>query len=416
MSMLIRNASFVLTQRNGILKGSDIFVDDGRIVKIGKNLKHPAEFVVDGRKKVVMPGLVNPHTHVAMTLFRGTPDNLPVIEWLQKYIWPMEARLKPKDVYYGSLIGCIEMIKNGITTFGDMYHFADQVGLAVKDIGMRALVSRVLFSSEELSTVPEGMKGVKQLKQTLKKVRQIKSSRVVNWLGPHSPYSCSEEMLKKVKEISEKEKLKINIHLSESKSEVEEMKKKRGESPVEFLDEIGFLDSTVTAAHCVHVSESDMEILKEKKVSVVHCPISNMRLGSGVAPVCEMVKKGIIVGLGTDGPASNTSLDLFQEMNVATSLHKISKNQILDFATINAAKCLGLENQIGSIEVGKRADIIVLDTKHIDSLSGKSVESVIIDGVVVAEGGKILTINKQKISEKFQKVVENLKAKNSKPL
>jgi len=411
MSMLIRNASFVMTQRNGILKGSDIFIDDGRIAEIGKNLKHPAEFVVDGRKKIVMPGLVNPHTHVAMTLFRGTPDNFPVIEWLQKYIWPMEARLKPKDVYYGSLVGCMEMIKNGITTFGDMYFFADQVGLAVKDVGMRALVSSVIYD-----VLPENMRELKKLDQLLKKVKQIKSKKVRSWLGPHSPYSCSEDTLKKIKEISEKEKLKINIHLSESKSEVEEMKKKRGKSPVEFLDDIGFLDSTVTAAHCVHVSETDMKILKEKKVSVVHCPISNMKLGSGVAPVCEMVKKGITVGLGTDGPASNTSLDLFQEMNAATSLHKIKKNQILDFATINAAKCLGLENEIGSIEVGKKADIIILGTKHIDSLSGKSVESVIIDGTVVVENREILTINEQQILEKFQKVVDDLKAKNSKPL
>jgi len=411
MSMLIRNASFVMTQRNGILKGSDIFIDDDRIVEIGKNLKHPAEFVVDGRKKIVMPGLVNPHTHVAMTLFRGTPDNLPVMEWLQKYIWPMEARLKPKDVYYGSIIGCMEMMKNGVTTFGDMYFFADQVGLAVKDVGMRALVSSVV-----LEAVSEKMGGIKQMEQTLKKVKQIKSKKVRSWLGPHSPYTCSEEMLKKVKKISEKEKLKINIHLSESKSEVEEMKKKRGKSPVEFLDDIRFLDSTVTAAHCVHVSETDMKILKEKKVSVVHCPTSNMRLGSGVAPVCEMIKKGITVGLGTDGPASNTSLDMFQEMNVATSIHKISKNEILNFVTINAAKCLGLENEIGSLEVGKKADIIILNAQDINSLSGKNVESVIIDGVIVVEDRKILTINEQEVLEKFQKVAEGLKARISKPL
>lgn len=410
MSILIKNASFVLVQK-GILKNQDIFIEDDKIIGIGKNLRNAAEFVVDGKKRFVMPGLVNPHTHVAMALFRGTPDNLPVIEWLQKYIWPMEARLKPKDVYYGSIIGCMEMMKNGITTFGDMYFFADQVGLAVKDVGMRALVSSVV-----LEVVSENMGGIKQLEQTLKKVKHIKSKKVRSWLGPHSPYSCSEEMLKKVKEISEKEKLKINIHLSESKSEVEEMKKKRGKSPVEFLDDIRFLDSTVTAAHCVHVSEADMKILKEKKVSVVHCPTSNIKLGSGVAPVCEMIKKGLTIGLGTDGPASNTSLDLFQEMNAATSIHKINKKEILDFATINAAKCLGLENEIGSIEVGKKADIIILNAQGIDSLSGKNVESVIIDGVVVVEDRKILTINEQGVLDKFQKAAEGLKARISKPL
>jgi len=410
MSILIKNASFILAKK-GILKDLDIFIEDDRITEIGKSLKRTADFIVDSKNKFVMPGLINPHTHVAMTLFRGTPDNLPVIEWLQKYIWPMEARLEPKDVYYGSLVGCMEMMKNGITTFGDMYFFADQVGLAVKDVGMRALVSSVV-----LEVVSEKMGGIKQLEQTLKKVNQIKSKRVRGWLGPHSPYSCSEEMLKKVKEISEKEKLRINIHLSESKSEVEEMKKKRGESPVEFLDDIGFLDSNLTAAHCVHVSDADIKILKEKKVSVVHCPTSNMRLGSGVAPVCEMIKKGLTVGLGTDGPASNASLDLFKEMDVAASLHKISKKEILDFVTINAAKCLGLENEIGSIEVGKKADIIILDAKDINSLSGKNVESVIIDGVVAVEDRKILTINEQGILEKFQKVVEGLKARTPKPL
>lgn len=410
MSILIKNTSFVLAQK-GILKDVDIFIEDDRITEIGKNLKKTADFVFDGKNKFVMPGLVNPHNHVAMTLFRGTPDNLPVMEWLQKYIWPMEARLKPKDVYYGSMVGCMEMMKNGITTFGDMYFFADQVGLAVKDVGIKALVSSVV-----LDVVPEKMGGIKQLEQTLKKVKRIKSKKVRSWLGPHSPYSCSEDILKRVKEISEKQKLRINIHLSESKSEVDEMKKKKGKSPVEFLDDIGFLDSTITAAHCVHVSETDMKILKEKKVSVVHCPTSNIRLGSGVAPVCEMMKNGITVGLGTDGPASNTSLDMFQEMNAAVSLHKINKKEILDFATINAAKCLGLENEIGSIEVGKKADIIILNAQGIDSLSGKNVESVIIDGAVVVEDRKILTINEQEVLEKFQKSAEGLKERISKPL
>jgi 5-methylthioadenosine/S-adenosylhomocysteine deaminase len=435
MSILIKDASFVLTQSKCILKDSDIFIEDDRIVEIGKNLKNSAEFVVDGRKKIVMPGLINSHTHVSMTLLRGLADDLPLMDWLKNHIWPTEQHLTAKDVYHGALLGCLEMIKSGTTCFGDMYFFADEVGRAVELSGIKSLVSSVV-----VDLLPENIAGLKVLTETLKKVRQLNCSRVIPWIGPHSPYSCSEETLKKVKEISKKEKLRINIHLSESESEIEEIKNKYEKNPVEFLDDLEFLDSSVVAAHCVHLTEKEMKILREKDVKVVHNPVSNMKTASGVAPVPEMLQKKICVALGTDGAASNNCLDLFQEMKFAALLHKINKlnptvipaERVLDFATVNGARALGLESQIGSIETGKKADIIILNVKKpnmtpilsnhsitshlVYSATGNDVETSIVDGKIIMENRKVLTLKEEDVIEKSQEVAEDLQSRTSKPL
>jgi len=434
MSILIRDASFVLTNGKGILKGYDIFIEEDKISEIGKNLKRSAEFVVDGRKKIVMPGLINSHTHVSMTLLRGLADDLPLMDWLKNHIWPTEQRLTAKDVYQGALLGCLEMIESGTTCFGDMYFFADEVGKAVKLSGIRSLVNSVV-----IDLLPENVAGLRVLAETLKKIRQLNCSRVTPWLCPHSPYGCSEETLRRVKEISRKEKLRINIHLSETKSEIEEIKKKHGKSPVEFLSEIEFLDSDVTAAHCVHLTDKEMKILKERDVKVVHNPVSNMKTASGVAPIPEMLEKKICVALGTDGAASNNCLDMFQEMKFAALLHKINKlnptvipaEVVLGFATVNGARALGLENQIGAIETGKKADIIILNIKKpnltpilsnhsvashlVYSATGNDVETSIVDGKIIMENRKVLTLDEEDVMEKAQEAAEDLQNR-SKPL
>jgi 5-methylthioadenosine/S-adenosylhomocysteine deaminase len=327
------------------------------------------------------------------------------------------------------------MIKSGTTCFGDMYFFADEVGRAVELSGIKSLVSSVV-----VDLLPENIAGLKVLTETLKKVRQLNCSRVIPWIGPHSPYSCSEETLKKVKEISKKEKLRINIHLSESESEIEEIKNKYEKNPVEFLDDLEFLDSSVVAAHCVHLTEKEMKILREKDVKVVHNPVSNMKTASGVAPVPEMLQKKICVALGTDGAASNNCLDLFQEMKFAALLHKINKlnptvipaERVLDFATVNGARALGLESQIGSIETGKKADIIILNVKKpnmtpilsnhsitshlVYSATGNDVETSIVDGKIIMENRKVLTLKEEDVIEKSQEVAEDLQSRTSKPL
>ncbi len=425
MSILIKNASFIITQnpKRQILKGVDIFVKDSRIAEIGKGVSRRAEHIIQGKKKLVLPGLINSHTHLAMSLFRGMADDLPLAEWLRDHIWPMEMRLTPKHIYYGTLLGCIESIKSGTTCLGDMYFGADEVARAVESSGLKALVSSVV-----VDLLPESKAGIKVMKKTLRKLKALKSDRVRPWLGPHSAYSCSEETLQKVKEISMGEGVRINIHLAESKSEVDEVVEKHGKKPVEFLDEIGFLSPNLTAVHCVQLTRDEIETLKRTDVKVVHNPCSNMKLASGIAPVPEMLEKGICVALGTDGPASNNRLDIFQEMKVAALLHKVNKldptvmpaEKILDIATINGAKALGLEKEIGSLETGKKADIAImnLDRPHLQpivsdrslishlvySATGDDVETVIINGEVVMKNRAILTVDESKVLDSVNKL------------
>jgi 5-methylthioadenosine/S-adenosylhomocysteine deaminase len=429
MSLLIKNASFILTQntKKEILKNTDIFIEDDKITGIGKNLNQSAEFVIDGRNKLVIPGLINSHTHLAMTLFRGVADDLPLMDWLKNYIWPMEMKLTAKDVYYGSLLGCLELIKTGTTCFGDMYFFEEEVGKAIEASGIRGLISSVV-----VDLLPKEMASVDVMVKTLKAIKELKCDRAIPWLGPHATYSCSPETLQKIKEIAQKENLRINIHLSETKSEVKEIKQKYGKTPIEFLESLNFLGPDTTAIHCVYPTKREIEILKERDTKIVHNPVSNMKTASGVSPVPEMVKQGICVALGTDGAASNNRLDLFQEMKIAALIHKVNKlnptvlpaEKVLEFATINGAKSLGLERQVGSIEVRKKADIVILNlndanlrpiisdhsiTSHlVYSATGSNVKTVVVDGKIIMENGKILTLEEENVIEKFQGVVEGL--------
>ena len=418
MGILIKNATFIITQnpKRQILKGADILVEGSRIAEIGVGIAGKAEHIIRGKERLVLPGLINPHTHLAMSLFRGMADDLPLAEWLRDHIWPLEMRLTQKHIHYGSLLGCIESIRSGTTCVGDMYFGAEEVAKAVKSSGLRAMISSVV-----VDLLPESKAGIKVMKKTLGKLKALRSDRVRPWLGPHSAYSCSEETLREVKEISVEEGVRINIHLSESKSEIDEVVEKRGKRPVGFLDEIGFLSPNLTAAHCVQLTGDEIETLRKKGVKVVHNPCSNMKLASGIAPVPEMIEKGICVALGTDGPASNNRLDLFQEMKVAALLHKVNKmdptvmpaEKILDLATINGGEALGLGKEVGSIQVGKKADMVILNldrphlrpivsdrslTSHlVYSATGDDVETVIIDGEIVMKNRKILTVDEDEI-------------------
>lgn len=436
MSVLIKNASFVLTQnpKREILKDADILIEDDKIAEIGKNLQ-TTEFVIDGKNKLVMPGLINSHTHLAMTLFRGVADDLSFFEAWPKRVWVMESNLTEKDVYYGSLLGCIEMIKSGTTCFGDMYFYMTETAKAVVESGIRGMLSQGI-----LENLPKEIAGFDVAKNFVKYVKDLKNDRVLAWMGPHSTYTCSPETLKEIKDFAQKENLRINIHLSEFKSELEQVKEKYGKTPVELLNDLNFLGEDVTAVHCVHLTEKEIKILKEKNVKVVHNPCSNMKLASGIAPIPELLKENICVALGTDGAVSNNSLDMFQEMKFAALLHKVNKfdtttlpaQQVLDFATINGAKALGLEKQIGSIEVGKKADIIVLNINKphfrpilsdnsivshlVYSATGSDVETVIVDGEVVMKNRELMTIDENEIIKKFQDVAQNLQRRSFKSL
>jgi 5-methylthioadenosine/S-adenosylhomocysteine deaminase len=435
MSILIKNCSFVLTQDNNrrILRDYDVFVEDNRISEIGKNLKKTSEFVIDGNGKLLMPGLINCHTHLAMTLFRGVADDLSLMEWLQNHIWPMEKHLTPEVVHIGSLLGCLEMIRTGTTCFADMYFYGKETARAVQESGLRGVLC-----SGILENLPEELAGLKTGIKFVEYAKDLNSDRIIPSLGPHSMYTCSEQTLREVRRVADEENVRVQIHLAETKSEFVNSNKKYNKTPVEFLNSIGFLKEDVIAAHSVYVNIEDIGILKNKNVRIVHCPVSNMKLASGIAPIPEIMENNLIIGLGTDGATSNNSLDMFDEMKFASLLHKISVNdptvvpaqKALDFATIDGAKVLGLENEIGSIEEGKKADIILLDMKKpfftpifsdhsiVSHLvySGKDVETVIVNGRVIMKNKKILSLNEEDIMKKFQKVAEELKEKSTKSL
>lgn len=345
MSILIKNASYILTQDGNrrILSNYDILIEGNKIVKIGKNLNERADEVIDGSNKAILPGLINLHTHASMTLFRGIADDMELFDWLEKKILPLEAKLTKKDIYYGALVAALEMIKSGTTTFFDMYFMMDEVARACKESGIRGFLSV----------------GISDPEYTVGKVDKVAESEnfIKNWLsdelvtpavGPHSIYTCSAENLIRSKELAEKYNLLLHIHLSETKKEVEDSQKRFGKLPTEYLDELKLLSPKLIVAHAVWLTEKEIDLLKLYNVKVAHCPVSNLKLGSGVAPLYEMVKRALDIGLGTDSVASNNNFDLFEEMKISALLQKgkhfnskiISAQEALDMATIGGSNAL----------------------------------------------------------------------------
>ena len=422
--LLIKNCTILsLCNRKPIENGA-IAIRGNRIVFVGKYERNSEKHigrVIDAERKVAIPGLINCHTHVAMTLFRGIAEDKGLDEWLKSVIWPLEAKLEPEDVYYGAMLGCLEMIKTGTTCFVDMYFHEDMVAKAVQESGIRAFLAPGVIEAND----PK--RGERMLKEATKLVKQydgMANGRIRFLLGPHAVYTCSSRLLKKIKNVSTKLKVGLHIHLAESKELAKEIEAKYGVSETELLEKIGFLESNVLAAHCIHLTERDIELLARNEVSVVHNPVANMKLGQGVARVKELIDAGVNVCLGTDGPASNNSLDMFETLKITCLLQKLiyedpsalSAWQVLRMATLNAAKALGIEKELGTIEVGKKADIVLVNFEDLNlnpihdyyanlvySAKGENVDTVIIDGKVVMENRKIKTVNER---EAVKKAVE----------
>ncbi len=365
---------------------------------------------------VVLPGLINSHTHAAMTLFRGLADDLPLMDWLQKHVFPAEQKLTEDWVYRGTLLACAEMIRSGTTTFCDMYLFEHKVAEAASHAGMRALVGEVLydFPSPNYGPWENGLKHTEELIRAWQKDPLVRIA-----VEPHALYTCSPDLLKKCFALAEKYDVPVITHLSETQSEVDQILEQYGCRPVVHLENLGLLSSRLIADHCVALHESDMELLARRSVRVVHNPESNMKLASGIAPVPQLLSMGIPVALGTDGCASNNDLDLFGEMDTCAKLHKVSSLDptampaltVLHMATRNGAKALGLENQVGELSPGKLADVIVVDfqkphlTPVYDPVShlvyaarGADVSHSIIHGRVVMEDRQLKTLDFEEIA------------------
>lgn len=413
----------------GLLVGEGYLVLEGnRIKKVGYGRYVGSteifDEVINAENRVVMPGLINSHGHAAMTLLRSYADDLPLKEWLEKKCWPIEDEMTEEDVFWGSMLAIVEMLKSGTTTFCDMYFHMDSVAEAVENSGIRAVLSRGMVGFP-----PKGERIIEDTRRFIYKWHGAADGRITTTLGPHSPYTCPPEYLRRVVQLSGELDKPIQIHLSETFSEVDECNEKYGLSPIALMKELGILSRPTLAAHCVHVDASDIEILAKYNVHVAHNPKSNQKLGSGIAQVSEMLKASIIVGLGTDGAASNNNLDMFEELRSASLIHKgaaqdplvISAQTALEMATLNGAKALFLEDKLGTFQEGALADLIMLDyrmpyffPRH-DLVSqlvyaGKSeaVTDVMVDGQFLVRNRKCLTLNEDQIYEEIGRSCQRL--------
>lgn len=360
-------------------------------------------------KGVVLPGLINVHTHAPMALMRGLADDLPLMTWLTEHIFPVEAKLSADSVYYGAMLSMMEMIKSGTTSFCDMYLFAADVARAAVKMGMRGYIGEVLydFPSPNYGDLENGFGYMGELFDQYKD-----STTITVTVDPHAVYTCSPDLLVRLKDVALANRCPYVIHLAETSFEVEQCLKDHGASPVQYLQNLGLLDESVVAAHCVNVGREDIELLREADVKIAHCPESNMKLASGIAPVAEMINAGLIVGLGTDGAASNNDVDLFAEMDMAAKLQKVhcldstamDAQTTLSMATTSGAGVLNGQGEIGILKIGAKADIIVVEMNkpHLTPLynpvshlvyavRGSDVRHSIIDGTIVLEDG-ILTL------------------------
>lgn len=409
-----------------------VLVSKGRITDIGKTdeVKLPSDGqfeIIDAHDAIIMPGLINVHTHSAMTLFRGMADDLPLKQWLFEKIFPAEAKfLTPETVYWGALLGCLEMIASGTTCFADGYFFQDQTVRAAHDAGLRGLIAQ--------GVIDFPAPGIPDPKENTKIAREF----IDRWIGfsdlimpgifCHSPLTCSAQTLKDAWKISKEYQIPLQIHLSETAEEVHEIIKRYGKRPVHYLDQLGLIDRSLIAAHGVHLNNEEIKLLR-KGVKIAHVPESNMKLGSGVADISRMTKNGLTLGLGTDGCSSNNNLDLFSEMDSAAKLAKVfdlnplslNAGEVLKMATTGGAAVMGLEKEIGTLEKGKKADIIVVDLNHphlcplydpisalVYSANGADVKDVIVDGRVLMKERKFTTVDPDEVMGKVKEISKRI--------
>ncbi|MGH9702991.1 MAG: amidohydrolase family protein [Candidatus Acidiferrales bacterium] len=406
-----------------IIEDGAVAVRGDTILAVGTRAELESRFhtsqKIDARGMIVMPGLINGHQHAAMTLFRGLADDLPLNDWLEKYIFPAEAKNVTEDfVVWGTRLGVLEMLRGGTTTYADMYYFEDAVARVTKEAGMRAILAETIidFPAPDNKTTAQAFSYTEDFLKLWKNDPLITAS-----VGPHSIYTCSEKTVQDSAALARRYHAPIQIHLSEAPFELDQSRAKHGATPVAYLERIGVLGPDVIGAHCICVDAGDIALLAERGVGCVHNPSSNMKTASGVSPVVDMIAAGMNEGLGTDGAASNNDLDMFREMDLAAKLQKISRGdpralpaqQVLEMATIRGAHALHMEKQIGSLEPGKKADLILVRTgaphatplynvysQLVYALKAADVDTVIIGGRTVMEHRRMMTLDETEILAK----------------
>ncbi len=433
---LIVTGGTVLTmnETRTVYEDGAIAVQGDTIVAVGSRNELEAKYVasqtVDARGKLLLPGFINGHTHVPMTLFRGLHDDVTLNDWLYKYIFPAEAKnVNEEFVRWGTRLAAAEQIRGGVTTFADMYYFEDAVAEETKSAGMRGVLGETFIDFP----APDNKSEAEMLGYTEKFLKKWQGDPLIHAaVAPHSIYTCSQKTLQDAAALARKYHAPILIHTGEMKKEWDDSEKQNGMSPVQYLDKIGILGPDVVSAHCIYVDEADQKTLAQRQVGCVHNPSSNMMLASGVAPVAAMRTAGVAVGLGTDGPAgSNNDLDLMEEMDLAAKLAKITKmdplalnaKAVVEMATIEGARALHMEKEIGSLESGKKADFIIISLDEPNAvpmydlyaqlayaLKGSDVETVVIGGRVVMRDRKLLTVKEEEVMAKAREYKKTVAA------
>jgi 5-methylthioadenosine/S-adenosylhomocysteine deaminase len=434
VDFIIRGGTVVtMDAASRVIDNGAVAVRGERIVAVGPaneiNAKFTARRVIQATGKVVMPGLINTHTHVPMCLFRGIADDLVLMEWLTKYIFPAEAKNVDEEfVRWGTRLGCLEMIAGGTTTYCDMYYFESAIAEETAKAGMRAVLGQTLidFPAPDNKTWDAGIAAVTKF------VARWKGHPLITpAIAPHAPYTVSTEHMKQAHEFSVRNKVPLVTHIAEDSAEVRQIQERYRRTPVAYMDSIGALDRLTIAAHVVWPDETDIQTLAKRGVGVGHCPQSNMKLAAGVSPVPAMLKAGVAVGLGTDGSASNNDVSLWEEIDTAAKLHKlnskdptvITAREALEMATIRGARALHLEKETGSLEPGKRADLIIvgMSSSHqipiynvysqlVYATKASDVETVMINGRLVMVNRRVLTVNEPLVRARANRYRDQVRA------
>ena len=439
-SLLVRDASFVVTER-GVLKNKSVYIEGRRIREIGDIEAIRAKYgrweeEIDATRKLVIPGLVNNHTHIAMTLLRGYAEDLPLLNWLREKVWPAEAKLKPEDIYLGAVAGAAEVLLSGTTSITTAY-FYDERGSeaeALLDVGLRGIAAHGVFDWTRESAALK-------TEEMVKRFHGADDGRIRSATAPHTPYTCSPDLLREIaglrvsmnEKYGEKYPVMNTLHVAEANNEAMDIQEKY-KVPVKkgvasYLDSLGVLNEFTIAAHCIHLTEDDIRAFRGSGASVASCPVSNLKVGMGVADLPKLVSNGITVSLGTDGPASNNSLDMFETMKMASLLPKglqgdttlMNSKQVFDVATLGGARSMKQDSEIGSIAIGKRADIVVMNLTNAHSFpfydafshlaySAKShdVRDVILDGRIIVRDRQLLSIEMEKLETEIESRVVSL--------
>lgn len=464
VDLVIKNGIIVtMDQERHVYENGSIAIRGSDIVYVGNDLnqKFDAKKTIDANGTIVIPGMINAHTHVPMTLLRGISDDVDLHTWLTQFIFPSEAKNVNKEfVYWGTKLACIEMIQTGTTTFADMYYFEDEIAKATQECGLRAILAETVidFPVPDNNSIADNEErwenGITQTKQFISKWKD--NPLITPAIGPHAPYTVSPDHLKQVAEVANELNVPVQIHLSETKNEMDMIKNhiKEGgassskyldtiaSSPVRYLNDLGFLSRHVIAAHVVWTSSNDLRCLYNSNTGVVHCPQSNLKLASGIMDVPGMLTMAIPVALGTDGPASNNDLILWEEMNLAAILHKgntlnptaVSAEKALEMATILGAKAIHMDDKVGSLEVGKKADVVIVDnrTSHqipysnskniyseiVYAAKGTDVQTVVVNGKILMEDKILKTVAPSEIythAKQIRKKIEASLASESNP-